>query len=51
MVADFDDAIAHLKMQNVKFRIESIQTAVCRMAMIFDPDGNTLCIHKRNAGR
>ena len=21
------------------------------MAMIFDPDGNTLCIHKRNPGR
>lgn len=22
---------------------------VCRMAMVFDPGGNTLCIHKRNA--
>jgi len=20
----------------------------CRMAMVFDPDGNTICIHKRN---
>jgi len=35
-------------LQNVKFRIEPIQTPVCRMAMIFDPDGNTICIHKRN---
>ncbi len=47
-VENFDDAIAHLKKQNVKFRIEPIQTPVCRMAMIFDPDGNTICIHKRN---
>jgi hypothetical protein len=23
--------------------------AVIDMAMIFDPDGNTICIHKRNA--
>ena len=23
--------------------------AVTCMAMIFDPDGNTICIHKRNA--
>jgi len=22
-------------------------TPVCHMAMVFDPDGNTLCIHKR----
>jgi predicted enzyme related to lactoylglutathione lyase len=50
-VEDFDEAIAQLKGQNVKFRIEPMQTAVCRMAMIFDPDGNTICIHKRNAGR
>jgi predicted enzyme related to lactoylglutathione lyase len=24
-------------------------THVCQMAMFFDPDGNTLCIHKRKA--
>jgi len=24
---------------------------VCRMPMIFDPDGNTICIHKRNPCR
>jgi predicted enzyme related to lactoylglutathione lyase len=50
-VEDFDDAIEHLKKQNVKFRMEPMPTPVCRMAMIFDPDGNTICIHKRNAGR
>jgi len=50
-VEDFDKAIEHLRAKSVKFRIEPIPTSVCRMAMIFDPDGNTLCIHKRNAGR
>ena len=50
-VENFDDAITHLKKKNVQFRIEPIQAAVCRMAMIFDPDGNTICIHKRNPGR
>ena len=23
-------------------------TPICRKAMISDPDGNTICIHKRN---
>ena len=50
-VENFDEAIAHLKKENVKFRIEPLATAVCRMAMVFDPDGNTICIHKRNANR
>jgi predicted enzyme related to lactoylglutathione lyase len=44
---DFDDAIATLKQHKVKFRMEPFETPVCRMAMILDPDGNTLCIHKR----
>src|SRR4051812_31553226 len=50
-VDDFDKAIAELKQHNLKFRIEPLPTPVCRMAMIFDPDGNTICIHKRNPGR
>ncbi len=49
-VENFDEAIAHLKAQNVKFRMEPFPTPVCQMAMIHDPDGNTLCIHKRKAG-
>jgi predicted enzyme related to lactoylglutathione lyase len=48
-VEDFDAAIAHLRANGVKFRMEPFPTPVCRMAMIFDPDGNTICIHKRNA--
>ena len=48
-VEDFDAAIAQLRAQGVKFRTEPFPTPVCRMAFIFDPDGNTICIHKRNA--
>ena len=47
-VKDFDAAIAHLKAKGVKFKMEPFPTPVCRMAMISDPDGNTICIHKRN---
>ena len=50
-VEDFDAAIAHLKDNKVPFRIEPLATPVCRMAMVFDPDGNSICIHKRNPGR
>ena len=49
-VEDFDDAIATLKQQNIKFHFEPMDTPVCRMAMVFDPDGNSLCIHKRKSG-
>ena len=48
-VANFDEAIATLKQHKVTFRLEPITTPVCQMAMISDPDGNTLCIHKRKA--
>jgi predicted enzyme related to lactoylglutathione lyase len=49
-VEDFEAAVAHLKANGVKFKMEPFPTPVCRMAFIYDPDGNTLCIHKRNAG-
>ncbi len=48
-VENFDDAVAQLKQHNVKFRIEPMATPVCSMTMIYDPDGNSLCIHKRKA--
>ena len=43
------DAIAHLKAAGVKFKMEPFPTPVCKMAFILDPDGNTICIHKRHA--
>ena len=48
-VENFDLAIAHLKSSGVKFKMEPFPTPVCHMSMISDPDGNTICIHKRNA--
>ncbi len=47
-VEDFDASIAHLKTHEVRFRLEPFATPVCRMAMILDPDDNTIIIHKRN---
>jgi predicted enzyme related to lactoylglutathione lyase len=48
-VESFDDAIDHLRANKISFRMEPFDTPVCRMAMVFDPDGNTICIHKRKA--
>jgi len=47
-VDDFDAAIAHLRASGVKFHMEPFPTPVCRMAFVLDPDGNAVCIHKRN---
>jgi predicted enzyme related to lactoylglutathione lyase len=46
---DFDSAIAELKSKGVKFKMDPFPTPVCKMAFIFDPDGNTICVHKRHA--
>jgi predicted enzyme related to lactoylglutathione lyase len=48
-VGDFDAAVTHLRANEVRFRMEPMASPVCRMAFIFDPDGNTICIHKRNS--
>lgn len=48
-VEDFDGAIAELRAAGVKFRMEPFPTPVCHMAIIEDPDGNSLLIHKRKS--
>jgi catechol 2,3-dioxygenase-like lactoylglutathione lyase family enzyme len=48
-VEDFDSAIAELKTNNIRFDLEAMETPVCRMAVIADPDGNKITIHKRHA--
>jgi predicted enzyme related to lactoylglutathione lyase len=45
-VENFDKAIKHLKDQQVRFAAESFETPCCHMAVIQDPDGNKLIIHK-----
>jgi predicted enzyme related to lactoylglutathione lyase len=45
-VEDFDKAIKHLKDRQVDFAAEPFETPCCRMAVVQDPDGNKLIIHK-----
>jgi len=47
-VVDFDAAIAELKTKKVPFEHEPMETPVCWMAVISDPDGNKLTVHKRH---
>lgn len=49
-VEDFEEAVEDLKSANVPVRMGPMETPVCRMIMILDPDGNTLILHKRKPG-
>jgi predicted enzyme related to lactoylglutathione lyase len=46
-VDDFDAAMKRLAERKVKFAMEATETPVCRMALIEDPDGNPIMIHRR----
>ena len=48
-VADFAAAVAALRAGGVSFAVEPMDTGVCEMAIIADPDGNSLIIHRRKA--
>lgn len=45
-VEDFDEAIKYLKTQRARFAAEAFETPCCHMAIVQDPDGNKLIIHK-----
>ena len=47
-VEDFDAAIARLKETGSNIVAERIDSPVCKFALITDPDGNGITIHKRN---
>jgi len=49
-VSDFDEAIAHLKAHEVTFEMGPLETPVCHLAVLRDPDGGKICIHKRKPG-
>lgn len=49
-VEDFDAAINALRDAKTRFMLEPMDSGVCRMAVILDPDGNSLLIHKRHRG-
>src|SRR6266511_171221 len=45
-VENFDEAIGELRNQGVPFAAEPFETPCCHMAVVQDPDGNKLIIHK-----
>ena len=45
-VEDFDEAIKFVKDRQVPFAAEPFETPCCHMAVVQDPDGNKLIIHK-----
>jgi predicted enzyme related to lactoylglutathione lyase len=45
-VEDFDSAIRMLKEAAVTFAAEPFESPCCRMAVVQDPDGNKIIIHK-----
>jgi len=49
-VDDFDKAIEELQAASVEFNFGPIETPVCHMAFVRDPDGNSVGIHKRKPG-
>jgi predicted enzyme related to lactoylglutathione lyase len=48
-VADLDAALTYLKGQGVKVVLDAQDYSICRIAVIADPDGNTLALHQRKA--
>ena len=49
-VEDFDVATAAVAAAKAPVRMGPIETPVCRMLMVSDPDGNTIILHKRKPG-
>jgi len=45
-VEDFNEAIDRLRDRHVRFAAEPFETPCCHMAVVQDPDGNKLIIHK-----
>lgn len=48
-VEDLEAAIAHLKQAGVTILADHIETPVCDFALIADPDGNGITVHKRKS--
>jgi predicted enzyme related to lactoylglutathione lyase len=49
-VEDFDVAVNAVQSAGVKVNMGPLESPVCHMLMIADPDGNPLIIHKRKPG-
>jgi predicted enzyme related to lactoylglutathione lyase len=46
-VKDFKAVVASIKKSGTKFAIAPMETPVCHMAGVADPDGNKIMIHQR----
>ncbi len=49
-VEDFPAAIQRLTERRIKFVLQPTETPVCHMAVVSDPDGNSVTIHHRKNG-
>jgi predicted enzyme related to lactoylglutathione lyase len=45
-VENFEEAIKQLKDRRIPFAAEPFETPCCHMAIVQDPDGNKLIVHK-----
>jgi len=50
-VDDLDSWATRLKARGVQFLLDLVETPVCRMFVIADPDGNGLTLHACKPGR
>jgi predicted enzyme related to lactoylglutathione lyase len=48
-VQDLDDVMSLLKAHGANIVADVFETPGCRIALVLDPDGNTLTIHKRKS--
>jgi catechol 2,3-dioxygenase-like lactoylglutathione lyase family enzyme len=49
-VDDVYASVDYLRAKGVKILAEPVETSVCYMAFVEDPDGNRVCIHARKDG-
>jgi predicted enzyme related to lactoylglutathione lyase len=48
-VDDFEAAVAKLSAVNTPVKMGPIETPICHMIMVSDPEGNTLILHRRKS--
>jgi len=49
-VGDIHAAIKECRRRKVKILLSPVETSVCWMAFIADPEGNRICLHQRKDG-
>ena len=45
-VDDLDRLVSELKEKNIEFKLDNIETPVCKMAVILDSEGNALTLYQ-----